>query len=219
MPEIVKKNSFFLIPQLLLLLVLLPVLIIGSKENIHLFLNQFHSFFFDVFFKFITYFGSGIVPVIAGVLFMLFSFRKSFLIASSGLFAGLLAQVFKRFVFPDRPRPSKVFFDSPNLYIVEGVDLHWTFSFPSGHSATIFALCFCLAFFAERRVFKLIFFTFAILVAYSRVYLSQHFLMDVYAGSIIGTLSGIIMAYSFSNIQVRWFDKSVIYSLFRHNKK
>jgi membrane-associated phospholipid phosphatase len=219
MREILKKNFIFIISLFVLLIVLIPVFILGNKEDIHIYLNKFHSSFTDVFFKFITILGSGIAPVIAGIILLLFSIRKSILITTSGMLAGLIVQILKRFVFSDVPRPSKVFFDLSNLHYIEGVELHWTNSFPSGHSATIFALCFCLAFFANRNIYKLILLLVAVVVAYSRVYLSQHFLIDVYAGALIGVLSGILIAYVFNNIKAKWFDMSLIYLLFRNNRK
>ncbi len=48
----------------------------------------------------------------------------------------------------------------------------------------------------------------AILVAYSRIYLSQHFLSDVLAGSLLGVLVAFIVFYFF-NIQARIKTKKI----------
>ena len=57
-------------------------------------------------------------------------------------------------------------------------------SFPSGHSATAFALAWVLA--ARWRRASVVFFGLAALVAFSRMYLHRHFLSDVVAGAVIG---------------------------------
>jgi membrane-associated phospholipid phosphatase len=44
----------------------------------------------------------------------------------------------------------------------------------------------------------------ACLTAFSRVYLSQHFIMDIYAGSIIGTLTAIGFYYLFYSREREW---------------
>jgi membrane-associated phospholipid phosphatase len=47
---------------------------------------------------------------------------------------------------------------------------------------TLFALSY-----NKSKAIVIVFFLCALLVAYSRIYLSQHFLIDVLAGSLIGT--------------------------------
>jgi membrane-associated phospholipid phosphatase len=41
----------------------------------------------------------------------------------------------------------------------------------------------------------------AALVGYSRIYLAQHFLLDVFIGAIIGTVSGILSVYLALNLK------------------
>ena len=77
---------------------------------------------------------------------------------------------------------------------MSGIDLHAAFSFPSGHAATIFSLCVGIMLFSAAPARKLSCFFIALLVAYSRVYLSQHFLIDIYFGSLLGVL--VITSYS-----------------------
>ena len=58
------------------------------------------------------------------------------------------------------------------------------------------------------------FFVFAILGGYSRVYLSQHFLVDIYFGSLIGTIISIIGWQVFENLnkkeKLNWWNKSLL---------
>jgi membrane-associated phospholipid phosphatase len=53
---------------------------------------------------------------------------------------------------------------------------------------------FCLlAFYTKNNFLKVIYFLIAFLIAYSRMYLSEHFLKDVYTGSIIGVCSALLV--------------------------
>ena len=63
-------------------------------------------------------------------------------------------------------------------------------SFPSGHSGTAFTTAVLLSSFYQMRA---AFFTLAIMVAFSRIYLEDHFLSDVVTGSIIGIAVGMLV--------------------------
>jgi membrane-associated phospholipid phosphatase len=57
---------------------------------------------------------------------------------------------------------------------------------PSGHATAAFAVFFSLLFMSKNQLLKFLFFMLAILATFSRTYLSQHWLIDIYIGSIIG---------------------------------
>ena len=78
---------------------------------------------------------------------------------------------------------------------MEGVEISEYHSFPSGHSTSAFALFFCLSLLAKNHYVKVFTALCAIAVAYSRVYLSQHFLQDIIAGSFVGISVGFIFYY------------------------
>lgn len=63
-------------------------------------------------------------------------------------------------------------------------------SFPSGHTATTFALATILAW--HFPVWSVPVFLLAALIGYSRVYVGVHFLSDVLAAAVIGVVSGLI---------------------------
>ena len=91
-------------------------------------------------------------------------------------------------------RPSAILSDlGINFPVVEGVDLHSTLSFPSGHTSAAFAFCFAVALFCPRWWQKLLCLFVAVLCGYSRIYLSQHFLEDVLAGSMVGVVSILVL--------------------------
>ena len=64
-------------------------------------------------------------------------------------------------------------------------------SFPSGHSASAFSFATLLSAFYPALIS--ISFTTASLVAFSRIYLGEHFLSDALAGSLIGITVGLLI--------------------------
>jgi undecaprenyl-diphosphatase len=65
-------------------------------------------------------------------------------------------------------------------------------SLPSCHATNIFAVAILLSFYFKR--FWPVFYLIALLVGYSRVYLGDHFPLDVFVGGVAGTLSGLLFA-------------------------
>lgn len=205
----IRSNRHYLIAYLIFLLALTPLVISYSKYDLHLLLNAYHSPFADGFFQKITLLGDGLAPFAVGAVLLFVSFRKTLIVLVGGNAAGIIAQFLKRIVFPDIKRPSVFFGDVEGFHFVEGFDLHGSFSFPSGHAATVFALTFCVAAFVRNPTAKTVLLILAALVAYSRVYLSQHFMVDIYAGSAIGVFCGLLTVYLFNRISGQWADRSL----------
>ncbi len=156
-------------------------------------LTGFHSSAADFFFRNVTHFGDGIfILALAAVV----SFRKKFFLAAGivggYLLSGLLAQAGKRML--DMPRP-KAWFEAlgESVYEVPGLEVHLRGSFPSGHTASVFALSVFLLLALPYRWYSWLLLLMAFVVGYSRVYLSQHFPVDVWAGAIIGSFSGCLV--------------------------
>lgn len=207
--KLLKNNIFFLVPYGVVLLALLPVLMLCAKPNIHLWINQFNNTFFDLFFKYITVLGDGIVIIIPVVAFLFFSLRHAVYCLVTYLSTGLVTQLLKRLFFEDIIRPSRYFTDIASLHLVDGVKMFGGKSFPSGHATSAFALFLCLAAISDNRYLKLACFFLACLVAFSRVYLSQHFLIDVYAGSLIGSIGALSFYLVFYHDDQRWYTWKV----------
>jgi membrane-associated phospholipid phosphatase len=90
-------------------------------------------------------------------------------------------------------------------------------SFPSGHATSAFAIFLAVALISGNRYVKVLCFIFACLVAFSRVYLSQHFLIDIIAGSMIGCIGTLAVYELFYKTDHRWhFWK--IQDLFKLNR-
>ena len=58
------------------------------------------------------------------------------------------------------------------------------FSFPSGHAAVAFAAATIFAFFDKKRFW--LYYILSFLIAFSRIYLGCHYLVDTLAGAIVG---------------------------------
>jgi len=165
------------------------VLLQSGKVQIHRAMNAYvGNQYIDSFFEYITHLGDGAFAFLVAIIFLFFNIRKSVYILLSYAGAGVVSYILKHWIYYDVTRPHFVFqyFVREELKEVQGVDLIGFNSFPSGHALSAFALFFCLLFVSRSHFLKVIFFALAILAAYSRVYLSQHWLIDIYVGSIIG---------------------------------
>jgi membrane-associated phospholipid phosphatase len=120
-------------------------------------------------------------------------------------------QIFKKVIYSGRPRPYKYFGDLDIVIpSVPGIEMHSYNSFPSGHTATAFALFFSLIFIIQNKFLVFIFFILAIGVAYSRIYLAQHFPVDVLGGSIIGVITAFSIYPLIYNRNNDWIDKDLL---------
>ncbi len=81
------------------------------------------------------------------------------------------------------------------VYQVPGVTVHMHNSFPSGHTATAFAMFTILALIAKSKATQLYWLLLAVLVGISRMYLAQHFMEDVTAGATIGFVVSLIVYF------------------------
>ncbi|MEH0154902.1 phosphatase PAP2 family protein [Limibacter armeniacum] len=182
---------------LAVILLLAPVLILLPKGAIVLYLNQLHTPVLDYFFKHITYLGDAFIILL--LIPILLIWRYQYLIAClfTTVICTLIVNLGKRVLGHDMLRPVPFFNGSEPLHFVDGIDIHSKMSFPSGHTATAFACAMLLTLIWKSRSASINLFTLAILVGCSRMYLLQHFYMDVFAGVITGMLSAMI-GYHFS---------------------
>ncbi len=216
--KIIRDNTYFFIPYMLVLALCSYILASESRAEIHIFLNSYHNGVFDLFFRLITFAGNGLFVVLVCTGLLLVSFRKALFFLATYVSTGIVVQLLKRTVFQHALRPVMFFKDSFDLYLVEGVKVHSMYSFPSGHAATTFGFFICIALVSKNRLVKLACIVLACLVAYSRVYLSQHFLADIYFGSLIGVAGGLVFYYIVYLHPGQGLDNSLI-SLAGKNEK
>ncbi len=109
------------------------------------------------------------------------------LLFAAGTSDAVCAQIIKPWV--GRIRPSHEFIEYINLLVSKG----GKWSFPSNHAANSFAFATVLSYFYDKN--KIILFSIASVIAFSRVYVGVHYPMDIFFGGLIGyTISWIILS-------------------------
>lgn len=187
-----KENLAYFIPVILFLLTGIVFLALFPKDLIHITQNGWYNSFFDTFFLYATKMGEGVMFAISAIVLIFIRWRYLLGLCIGGIltifFVGLLKQV----VYAGEPRPAKYFEEKYELRLVEGVDIHYSNSFPSGHTTSAFTCFGFLALIIAANWGKLLCFLAAGVTGYSRIYLSQHFLEDVIAGALLGTLIAVL---------------------------
>jgi membrane-associated phospholipid phosphatase len=200
MKTFLKQNFIFILTYGIVLLFVMVVLLQNGKVQIHKQINSLvGNEFFDVFFKYITHLGDGLFAIAIIVIGLFFNVKKSLYVLITYVSASLISTIIKNYIYLDTCRPSFAFqyFVREPLKLISGVEMNTFHSFPSGHSATSFAVFMCLMFMSSRIVNKFIWFILALLAAFSRTYLSQHWLVDVYFGSVIGFSFSVFFYFMF----------------------
>ncbi len=196
MKQLFRHNAVFITLSLILLAVLGLALLYIPKAELHLLLCDRHTPARDIFYRYYTQIAEWL-PYVICVALLLFSRVGNGVFASSCMIiSALTTQLFKHII--NAPRPVTWFaanMPDIQLPLVEGVRMNYWFSFPSGHTTSFFALFFALSILASQNfsqaktnLLQVILFILAALGGYSRIYLSQHFAADVYAGILVGTL-------------------------------
>ena len=191
----------FLVPTLVLALILAIALLVVSKAELHLALCQPHTPFLDaivpVFSDLVDW-----LPYLCVVLLLFYRAGWATMLASNLLLSTLIVQPIKHIIHA--PRPLTWFADNMpeiTLPLVEGVRMNLWLSFPSGHTTTFFVLFFTLSIIlcAEnikgKNILSFICFLCASFGAYTRIYLSQHFALDIFAGILIAIFSTLILYF------------------------
>lgn len=189
-----KSNLTFLLFPFIYWLTGGLMLTYWGKANFHLWLNNYHQLQIDLFFKYFTEVGNGITVISVIVLLFILSKRNYFVILLLAYLTSTVVVQTIKFFIPDNHRPY-LFFPNIELYRAEGVNLLAGSSFPSGHAASAFLLFFLLAIMTNSTKGKFILGIIAVLAAYSRVYLNQHFWLDTAVGGFIGVVSVLLSTY------------------------
>ena len=177
--------------SLVLLFVLGVFVAIYGKNKSFLMINGRYSPEADYFFNYVTLLGEWIlwVPIF---LYALFIKRDFFLPVLAALaICTLLTHLGKKVIFDGEPRPLLLLKDAARAVPILKHN-NYVNSFPSGHTSTAFTTALLLSFIIRKKFAVFFFPVIAFLVGYSRVYLAQHFVTDVLAGSLIGIISSYV---------------------------
>lgn len=232
MKEFIRNNAVFIGLSLMLIAALGLALLWMPKGELHLLLCDRHTPARDIFYRYYTQVAEWF-PYVVCVALLLFSRIGDGVFATSALIlSALTTQLFKHLI--NAPRPLTWFganMPDVQLPLVDGVRMNYWFSFPSGHTTSFFALFFVLCIIvtnylasnntsdltAKRSnsvsgLLQALLFMLATLGAYSRIYLSQHFAADVFAGVVVGVGITICCYVLFCRFEDRkWYN----YRLFK----
>jgi membrane-associated phospholipid phosphatase len=170
---------------LLIAIILLASSAVLGRIPVFLFLNRDFGTIADTVLLGFTYLAEGWIwipyLIIVGWLFK----KDKAIIVYSFAISTLLTQIPKLFLLSHITRPIASGI-APNLiHTVKGVTMHQLNSFPSGHTATAFTIFLLTIYLFNQTKLILIGLLYAMLCGYSRVYLGQHFPMDVGGGIIV----------------------------------
>lgn len=199
--SMLRQNKTYFTGLIAVLLFSSLFLLINGKAAAFISLNSYHPFFLNVFFINYTFVGDGIFALclIATILFYYKRKQQGLALLYSFLISGIAVQIIKNLT--NAPRP-KLFFEAGQyLHFIDGVSLANNSSFPSGHTATAFAIATVMVVMMKDKSWQLLILIATVLVGYSRIYLAQHFLLDVMIGAMIGSASGILSVYLAKNIK------------------
>ena len=230
MNAFLRNNAVFIALSFLLLGCLGALLLFVPKADLHLLLCDHHTPARDIFFRSYTRLAEW-VPYVACVLILLFGRVGTAATAAACVAASeLTTQLLKHII--NAPRPVTwfaLYYPDISLPLVEGVRMNHWFSFPSGHTTSFFALAFTLSILITRNLsakrsfseavcqcnglsgvaglLQALLFAMAALGGYSRIYLSQHFALDVFAGIIVGlTISTLVYVLFDHYKDQKWYN-------------
>jgi len=223
------NQKWFLGLSLMLLVALGLALIYIPKADLHLLLCDRHAPARDIIYRYYTTVAEWF-PYVICVCLLLFGRVGNGVFASSAMILSALStQLIKHIV--NAPRPVTWFAaNCPDIQLplVEGVRMNLWYSFPSGHTTSFFALALVTSILATEKILQakpvlqrsglitqwsysvavqLLLFIAATIGGYSRIYLSQHFALDVFAGILVGTLITILcyaVLYRFQD--QKWYN-------------
>jgi membrane-associated phospholipid phosphatase len=187
-------NYWFLVPALLsLVLGSLVWLQLPKGEEVYWF-NTWRKETWNTLGIQVTYMGEFYVWYCVIFFLALKSLKKAgLLIVASLLF---LALNFGLKAYFHAPRPIQMVDKNPSRALVLVPNIHTNrsnTSFPSGHTSSAFCVFFIASQLLQKSRFRVAGFAFSILaigVAISRIFLVQHYLEDVLAGTVLGLVFG-----------------------------
>jgi membrane-associated phospholipid phosphatase len=181
--------------SLCLAIVLFGASFLLGRETFFLFLNtdlgKIGDFVFDTFSDMAE--GWNWIPY-----FIIFYGRykkDAVLILLNFLISTLLTQIPKIFIWDTVSRPMASGIPHDQIHTVDGVVMHMWNSFPSGHTATAFTFFLLTVYFSPKKFVLILGALFAIGCGYSRIYLAQHFPLDVAGGMIVAIITVLISLY------------------------
>ncbi len=153
------------------------------------------------------------VPVFIGLafLFLFKNYRATLQIGAAGVLT-LISTTILKALFA-HPRPMQYFQEIDKIDLIQLIPTSQPYlgltSFPSGHTTAAFAMMLSMALIFDRKWITILCAFMAVGTAVSRIYLVNHFIEDVLAGSLLGIGLALLIHGSLEYLKVpAW--KSII---------
>ena len=193
--EFITKNLFSKLFGITVIVGLIPLLIFDKNTIVIAINTTIANSALDTFFIYYTDTALGGTFITLTIITLFFSIRKATIIGLSGILILILSFVCKQLLFQDFPRPTAEIPLANFTHLIPDFAYAKRFSFPSGHTMSAFGMAAVLSFVIQKKYIQVLLFIYAISIAFSRMYLLQHFYMDVFAGAIIGFISILTILY------------------------
>ena len=182
-------------------------ILLEDKLELHKKLTAIRSPFLDHLMVWFTHVGDGLFMCLAFIVFLFIRIKTAIILIVSFLVASGITQLLKHTFFSEYKRPYFYLKNDDSFRVISDFTYHTEHSFPSGHATTCFVLFTILSFHYQKQyLLQIAFIIAAIFFAYTRVYLSQHFLQDIVAGSVIGVIVSLFF-WDFLNPKLTKWDK------------
>ncbi|MDG1850319.1 MAG: phosphatase PAP2 family protein [Flavobacteriales bacterium] len=163
--------------------------ILQGDQDLFLLLNGLGTEAWDGFWVFVSSTQSAIPLFLLIVFLLIKKYRKHFWVGliiisiAVGLADFTSVHCFKNVFMRLRPSHAPELADQIRLLVSKG----GLYGFVSSHAANFFALAaIASSVFSDRKHLPYIFYTWAVLVAYSRIYVGKHYPLDILGGAILG---------------------------------
>jgi membrane-associated phospholipid phosphatase len=187
--DVLYKIRWFFIPYLVVLTACLLIKLNYSREEIFFAVNSHNFAFGDIIAPYLTDLGNGWTTIALAATLLLFNYARAFIMAVVYAITSITAQIIKH-IF-DAPRPKLYFKDQlSQIHFVKGVDI-----------LTAFSTTLLITYWCRNKGWGLPLLLLAMMVGYSRMYLSEHFFEDVTAGSTIGVVITICLITLLMNVK------------------
>jgi len=160
-----------------------------GKNEAFLYLNANLGLLADKVFEYSSYLAEGWIWIPYFIVLVGLYKKDTAFILMNFLISTLLTQFAKNFIFGTAMRPMASGLDATQIHSVPGVEIHTFNSFPSGHTATAFTLFILTTYLFPNKYALSIGIVYALVCAYSRIYLAQHFPLDLAGGILVALLT------------------------------
>jgi len=194
-----NKVLYFLIPMVLTAVVYLSMYFYLGPLESSMLIHQAHNPFLDGAYTFFTKLGEWL-GVIVLLVVLLINRAYIWIAFSAGMLGliGLVSYLLKIHLYPNSPRPRKLLANDDLIHMLEWIHVNSEHSFPSGHTLMAVTCATILAFyFRSNYKILLALWIFASLAGLSRVYLFQHFFIDVGTSILIALFLNSLFIYLF----------------------